>query len=613
MKTHSSVILLLIALLAISCATAPSPQLDSPQEAQHGSAPDWQPWEQALFARAAQEDKLVILHLGAMWCHWCHVMERDTYGDAQIQSILAQGYLASHVDHEQRPDLANRYERYGWPATIIFDAQGRELFKRAGYIPAQEMAALLQKLSRDPQPLRGETDRRATTAQGDAGLSPEQAQEINRFLHDNYQPQDHSWSQRTRGLRWACVEELMRQPAPWPQAARAHTDASLQLVDPVWGGVYQYSTRSRWTSPHYEKLMLYQAEGLRLYGLAWAKWSDPKHQEAAQKTAGYLMTMLRSPEGAFYTSQDADLIPGQKADDFFALDDAQRRARGIPAINKELYARENGMAIRALAAWYALSGDPEALQAALGGAQWALQRRSLPGGGFRHGEDDQGSGPFLGDSVAMGAAMLQLYEVTGEQAWLERSSETASFVLQHFVRRDDAQRAIPGLVSSASGQRANAAFAPLPQLEENLAAARWLNLLHHYTGRPELRQAAGQSLAWVGQSRAWTSDWCPGGPLLAQQELQAQPLHVTVVGSKQDQAARALFTQALRYPQWYRRVDWQEPGQPPLPHAQTEYPELGRAAAFLCANGVCSAPLFSPEALTAKMEDFEQRLWPQEP
>src|ERR1700749_2470209 len=99
--------------------------------------------------------------------------------------------------------------------------------------------------------------------------------------------------------------------------ARQTLTEQLHLLDPTWGGVYQYSMGSDWNSPHFEKIMQMQAENLRIYSLAYAQWGDPAYLHAAQEIRRYLKTFLTSPEGAFYTSQDADLIEGHNGAENF--------------------------------------------------------------------------------------------------------------------------------------------------------------------------------------------------------------------------------------------------------------------------------------------------------
>jgi uncharacterized protein len=139
--------------------------------------------------------------------------------------------------------------------------------------------------------------------------------------------------------------------------ARETLDAQRKLIDPVWGGVYQYSTDGDWDHPRFEKIMQMQAENLRIYAQAYTVWKDPAYLQAARQIRDYLRNFLTSPDGAFYTSQDADLVPGEHSGEYFALNDNERRRRGIPRVDQQIYARENGWAINALATLYAVTGD----------------------------------------------------------------------------------------------------------------------------------------------------------------------------------------------------------------------------------------------------------------
>ncbi len=97
-----------------------------------------------------------------------------------------------------------------------------------------------------------------------------------------------------------------------------------KLIDPVWGGVYQYSAEGDWNHPHFEKIMQMQAEDMRVYLLGYMLWKDPAYLKAAQNIHRYLEGFLLSPDGCFYTSQDADLVKGTHSGEYFALDDAGR-------------------------------------------------------------------------------------------------------------------------------------------------------------------------------------------------------------------------------------------------------------------------------------------------
>src|ERR1700728_1007998 len=121
----------------------------------HAQAPlpiVWHPWSDAIFAQAAKEHKFVLLDLEAVWCHWCHVMDKETYADPTVRKLMGKNYIAVKVDQDSRPDISNRYEDYGWPATVIFKADGSELVKRQGYLEPRRMPWIRQAVIDDPTP-----------------------------------------------------------------------------------------------------------------------------------------------------------------------------------------------------------------------------------------------------------------------------------------------------------------------------------------------------------------------------------------------------------------------------------------------------------------------------
>jgi hypothetical protein len=379
---------------------------------------------------------------------------------------------------------------------------------------------------------------------------------------------------------------------------RAKATLSLQqkhLIDPVWGGVYQYSAEQDWVHPHFEKIASIQANDLRVYALAYAQYGDPEYLRAAQDIHRFLKDFMMGPEGAFYVSQDADLIEGHHSADYFALNDAGRRKQGIPRIDKHLYARENGWIIDALASTYEATGEKTYLDEALQAANWVIANRSLAGGGYSHDAKDV-SGPFLGDSLSMARAFESLYTATGDRQWLKRAQESADFIAKNFTASD-----IPGYVTSKVAT--DSAYRPHPQRDENILMVRTANLLYHYTGDSTYTKMAAQAMRYVGNP-AIASTFPAAGVLLADWEFTHAPAHFTVVGHKDDPAAQTLFLATLRMPSGYKRLEWWDDREGPLPHAEVEYPPLEKAAAFVCSDRTCSKPIFAPEEIKAKADEL---------
>jgi len=144
---------------------------------------------------------------------------------------------------------------------------------------------------------------------------------------------------------------------------------------------------------------------------------------------------------------------------------------------------------------------------------------------------------------------------------------------------------------------------PEPLLDENVMMARFANLLYHYTGKPQYRQLADKAMRFLATPEvARKRRFLVAGVLLADMELGSEPAHITVVGRKDDPAARELFLAAMKYPSTYKRVEWLDRREGPLPNMDVDFPTLEKPAAFACANRRCSLPVFKPEGIAAVVD-----------
>jgi uncharacterized protein len=580
--------------LAVSCAhpePAPPPALE------------WQGWSDELFARAGREERLVILHLGAVWCHWCHVMEETTYKDPRVLALLARGYIPVHVDQDARPDLSSRYEDYGWPATIIFNSRGEELAKLQGYIKPERMAALLEAFIKDPSPGPSARPEKAFAYGEASALSPGLKAELEATYLEGYDAERGGWGRVHKYLDSDTAELALRRAAAGDKAAAAMADktlrAALALIDPVWGGVFQYSDSGVWENPHFEKIMALQSSCIRRYAEAYARLGEPAYEKAARDVARFLRDFLKSPEGAFYTSQDADVVRGEHSAEYFALDDAGRRRRGLPKIDVHRYARENGWAIEALASLYAATGDELYLADARAAAAWVEGNRALPGGGFRHDAADP-AGPYLADTLAMGRAYLALYRVTAEREWLAKAGAAADFIDASFTPKDT-----PGYTTARpAGAGTKKPMAPVLKLDENISLARFAGLLRRHSGDEKRRAMAERAMRYLASPDVAKSvPSASAGILLADDELGRAPAALVIVGRKDDPRARALFAAARPGALLHLRLEWWDEREGALPGAPA-LPEVEAPAAIFCGESGCAAPITSPDALSRELPRY---------
>jgi uncharacterized protein len=584
---------LLIALAALGAAARPAHASGS--AADTAPAIHWQRhWSAALFAQAAREQRFVLLDLHAVWCHWCHVMDAETYADRSVIALIGKRYVAVSVDADSDPALASRYGDWGWPATIVLAPDGTEIVKRRGFIPPAQMASLLQAIIDDPTPGPSVLDGAALAAHGSSLMTDAQRRALRQTYDEAYDTKYGGWGSGQKfidapTLEYTLMLVIENRDATAEQRARQTLDANLRLIDPVWGGVSQYSETVDWGSPHYEKLLAFQADDMRLYAEAYARWHEPRYLEAAQALSRYLSTFLRSPEGVFYVSQDADLSSAMTGHDYYARGDAERRHLGIPRIDTHEYARENGWAIRGLCRLHDVTDDPAPLAAAQTAAAWVLAHRALPGGGFRH-DDADAAGPYLADSLAMGQAFLALYRSSGERRWLAHARDAMDFIERQFRDARGGYGTAPA-PAGAVGVFRN----PARTVEENAALARFANLLNRYTAEARYREAGLDALRFLAAA-AGTAE-LRTDVLLADHELATAPVHITIVGGKSDPQAQRLHAEALRFPADYLQVDWWDRAEGPLPNPEIRYPVLARAAAFACTQNSCSTPVFEPASI----------------
>jgi uncharacterized protein len=566
-------------------------------------------WSDSAFAEAARDHKFVLLDLHAVWCHWCHVMDTTTYADPAVQAAIAKHYVAVSVDADSDPALTSRYGDWGWPATIVLAADGTEIVKRRGYITPAQMLSLLDAIVADPSPGPSVGTLMQVRNTDATSLAEKDRSALTETVDALYDVANSGWGTEHKYVDASAMEWSFAALDAGNQLAmtkvRRTLDANQNLIDPVWGGVFQYSDEVDWKSPHYEKLMSYQADDLRMYSEAYSRWHRKSDQAAAQKIYGYLTTFLSAPDGGFYVSQDADVSTQMTGREYYAKDDAGRRGAGMPKVDVHEYSRESGWAIRALCKYYDVTGDTAALSRAERGAKWALGVRQIVGGGFSHGATDsthggaryapQG-GPFLDDNLAMTQAFLALYRSTGNREWLKSAVATLNFIDTKLRDR----RA--GYVASPPTPNTRGVFRePVRDVAQNAAIARAANMLHHYTAADRHLQIARHAMKYLTAFAAAANDQFRPDILLADHELSAAPIHITVVGGKDDPAAQSLHAAALQYPTDYLQVDWWDRREGRLPDPSITYPDLKRPAAFACTANACSTPVYEPSEIQERV------------
>jgi uncharacterized protein YyaL (SSP411 family) len=323
----------------MSQARKPNRLIDetSPYLLQHAHNPvDWYPWGEEALARARQEGKPILLSVGYAACHWCHVMEAESFEDEATAEAMNRDFVPVKVDREERPDIDGIYMdavqamtgRGGWPMTVFLTPDGAPFYAGTYYPPVDThgLPAFRRVLGAVAEAWRDK--REDVVAQGRQVLAHiEQAGGVAAGGEELGQEVLAGAFETLRGAfdpAWGGFGPAPKFPQPMTLefALRQHArgrDGALEMVtttldrmltggiyDQLGGGFHRYSTDGRWLVPHFEKMLYDNAQLLRLLARTWLVTRSPRYQRVAAETVAWLAGELRHPDGGFFSSQDAD-------------------------------------------------------------------------------------------------------------------------------------------------------------------------------------------------------------------------------------------------------------------------------------------------------------------
>jgi uncharacterized protein YyaL (SSP411 family) len=314
----------------------------------------WQEWGDAAFERARREDKPILLDIGAVWCHWCHVIDRESYENPEIAEVINEHYVAVKVDRDERPDIDARYQmavsaltgQGGWPLTAILTPDGKPFFGGTYFPPDDRygrpgMKRILEAIAQNYRTHRAEIHSSAGQiadalgkvevyrAAGRAGSDAVQAIVIS--ITGLYDPAHGGFGGAPKFPHPYAVELLLDRYLETGERRLLdivdHTLESMGrggVYDQIGEGFHRYSVDEHWGVPHFEK-MSYDNSGLLLnYLHAWQLTQRDFLREIALGILGFVENVLSRPGGGFYASQDADVSLDDDGDYFtWTLDEVR--------------------------------------------------------------------------------------------------------------------------------------------------------------------------------------------------------------------------------------------------------------------------------------------------
>jgi uncharacterized protein YyaL (SSP411 family) len=431
----------------------------SPYLLQHAHNPvDWYPWGEEAFERARAEDKPVLLSVGYSACHWCHVMERESFENPAIAAVMNEGFVNVKVDREERPDVDHIYMQAvqsmtghgGWPMTVFLAPDGTP-FYGGTYFPPEDRHGL----PGFPKLLDAIADawrsRRAEVMQSGRELarSLEQSDRLRRattllteeILFSAFQGISSQFDEEWGGLGGA---PKFPQPMIWefvlrffkrsgnPYAQRmVHTTlirmARGGMYDQLGGGFARYSVDAHWMVPHFEKMLYDNAQLASLYLHAWLAFGDPECRRVCEETLDYLLRDMRDPAGGLHSAEDAD-SEGHEGKFYVWTADEIRAVLGADADRALTYwGVDRGPNFEGANILY-LAGEPDPMAVA------PLRRRLLEARGrrVRPGRDDKVLAGWNGLACR---ALAEAGRALGRADYVAAAVDNAEFLLGA-MRRD---------------------------------------------------------------------------------------------------------------------------------------------------------------------------------
>jgi uncharacterized protein YyaL (SSP411 family) len=310
----------------------------SPYLQQHAHNPvDWYPWGPEALARALTEDKPILLSVGYSACHWCHVMAHESFEDPGTAALMNELFVNIKVDREERPDIDAIYmeavqamtQHGGWPMTVFLTPQGKPFYGGTYFPPTprygmpsfpQLLTAIADAWRNRRRELESAGERMVDVLNRSSTLGPTEAELTPDVLNRAWHGMLHGHDRTEGGFGGApkfpqpmnldfLLESYLRtgdQTTLRAVTLTLHKMAAGGIYDQLGGGFHRYSTDDHWLAPHFEKMLYDNAQLARTYLHAWQVTGDATFRRIVEETLDYVLREMTSPEGGFYSTQDAD-------------------------------------------------------------------------------------------------------------------------------------------------------------------------------------------------------------------------------------------------------------------------------------------------------------------
>jgi uncharacterized protein YyaL (SSP411 family) len=558
----------------------------SPYLKQHANNPiAWYPWGTEALRKAKEENKPIFLSIGYSTCHWCHVMNAESFSNEEIGALMNASFIAIKVDREERPDIDSTYMAVarklmsdpGWPLNVILTPDGKPFFA-AAYIDKNRLRDLLTNLGKTwkerPEQIA------STASMVMQSLAPDHASsEIPgpELLTKTYQQFADRFDATNGGFlpapKMPAAHQLMFLLRYWRRTGEPHALAMVETTlqkmrsGAIWdakrGGFHRYAVDAEWKQPHYEKMLCDQALLAMAYLEAFQATHNPEYAATARAIFTYVLRDLRAPNGTFYSANDSD----------------NRNAR-----DEKILTDWNGLMIAALSQGAAVLDDASYALAARRAANVLLANAKL------HHSDKQ-KAVFLDDYTFVVWGLLNLYETTFEVRYLESAIRLERESLIRFRDATGRFYLTPSDAATLLIRPRETSDGALPsgnsvQLTNLVRLSRITANSLYEKGATDLLRTSADDVALVPSASAH---------LMSGLDFHLGPsFEIVLAGTEVHALQRAVFASFVPN----KVVLHSGPGTAAIaPFTKAQLAIEGKPTAYVCTNQLCRLPTRNPERL----------------
>lgn len=560
-------------------------------------AVNWQDWSDDVLRVAAAERRPVLLSIVASWCRFCREMDTTTFADAAVQAAIAEHAIAVRVDKDLRPDVDGRYGQGGWPTTVLLSPEG-EILSGGTFFESDELVALLgdaaRRMHTEGPAFHPElVPPRKPTGRLDDSILPA----VEQSLLAQFDARHGGFGTGQKFPHPEAIDfAILRQAEHKSAHLREVIEKTLShmaeggLHDTEQGGFFRFCAGRDWSRPHTEKLLETNAGLARNYLEAGQLMQRRDFLELGEQTIDATVALfLDDSTGLFHASLDAD-------DDYYAQDADGRQTRRAPPRDGRFLADANARAVSALLKAGAVLGRSDLTDTACSVAVALVEKLWRPGHGMYH--YDAGNGRqlpgLLRDQAETARALLHVLQYTDDRRFEEPLEQLLDLIAtQHLTEAGEFVNA-DEVGGCRTPRRRDAAIL------DNALAAEVMLRGAIFTGRANLALLARRAL------ELYCEDFRRYGYSMAAYGRSAElalhpPLHIVVVGKRDDEVAQALFRAASRSYLPSRVVQRLDPDTDAELIDRLELPERDEAVAYVCLAHDCAAEHRDPDTLWAAL------------